>query len=240
MADEAGFEDAELLARYGVADRAAPHLRVNFIASLDGAASVGGLSGGLNDAWDKQVFDWLRRLADVVVVGAGTARTEGYGALRLGDEAVRWRTGAGLPEHPAFALVSASLDLDPASRIFTGAPRRPLVLTARDAPRQRRNALAEVADVIDCGASTVEPESLRAALVGRGLPQMLCEGGPSLFGSLLEGDAVDELCLTIAPVLAGGEAPRVATGAAEATRTMRRVHAVEGGDMLFLRYLRER
>lgn len=234
------FDDELLRERYAVADRSCAWMRVNFIASLDGAASVGGLSGGLNDPRDKQVFDWLRRLADVVVVGAGTARAEGYGPMRLGDDALAWRRAAGLPTHPAFALVSASLDLDPADRMFTEAPRRPLVLTAQEAPEQRRRALTEVAEVVDCGSSTVEPGALRAALLERGLPQMLCEGGPSLLGSLLDGDAVDELCLTIAPVLAGGDAPRIATGAGEATRTMRRLHALEGGEMLFLRYVRRR
>ncbi len=232
------FEVDELVSAYEVSDRTAPWLRANFISSLDGAATVGGLSGGLNDEWDKQVFDVLRRLADVVVVGAGTARAEGYGALRLDDDAVAWRRAHGLEEQPAFALVSSALHLDPTDDLFTKAPRRPLVLTSRSASAERRAALTEVADVVDCGAESVEPEPLRATLVERGLPQMLCEGGPSLLGSLLDGDAVDELCLTIAPVLAGGDAPRIAAGAGEHARRLRRVHALPGGEMLFLRYVR--
>lgn len=234
------FDVAELLSRYSVEDRARPHLRANFVASLDGAATLGGLSGGLNDAWDEQVFDLLRRLADVVIVGAGTLRAEGYGGLRLDDEAVAWRRDHGLPEHPVLAAVSARLDLDPESPLFAEAPTRPLVLTHEAAPADRRRALAEVADVVDCGEEAVDPARLREQLVARGLPQMLCEGGPTLFGTLIAGDAVDELCLTLSPVLVGGGARRISDGPYEQVRDMRLGHAIPGGTMLFLRYLRNR
>src|SRR5699024_1063405 len=89
------FGEDELLAAYAVEDRDAPHLRANMISSLDGAATSGGLSGGLNNPADKQVFDMLRRLADVIIVGAGTVRAEGYGAMRLSEQDVSWRRTQG-------------------------------------------------------------------------------------------------------------------------------------------------
>jgi len=232
------FDPDELVAAYAVADRTRPHLRANFVASLDGSATLGGLSGGLNDEWDKQVFDTLRMLSDVVVVGAGTLRTEGYTALVLDAAAVAWRRAHGLPDHPALAAVSSRLALEPEASMFTEAPRRPLVLTHSDAPADRRRALAEVADVLDCGRGAVDPDGLRNALAERALPQMLCEGGPRLFGALVAGDAVDELCLTLSGVLAGGSGPRIVAGSPEVARRMRLAHARPGGAMLFLRYLR--
>ena len=233
------FDPAELIRRYAVADRAAWHLRVNFIASLDGASTHEGLSGGLNNADDKQVFDTLRMLSDVVLVGAGTLRAEGYGAIRVDDDAAAWRVAHGLPAHPALAVVSSRLALEPDHPAFVDAPVRPLVLTHEASPAAARLALSEVADVVPCGEDAVDVGLLRAALERRGLSQVLCEGGPQLLGSLIEADAVDELCLTVSPVLEGGSAGRIAAGGAQATRRMRLAHVLTAGDMLMLRYLRD-
>jgi riboflavin biosynthesis pyrimidine reductase len=232
------FDPDELIRRYEVVDRAGWHLRVNFIASLDGAATHAGLSGGLNNPDDKQVFDTLRMLSDVVLVGAGTLRAEGYGAMRLDDDAAAWRLTHGLPAHPVLAVVSSRLDLAPESPLFTDAPVRPLVLTHEASPAAARLALAEVADVVPCGDHAVDLGLVRAALERRGLSQVLCEGGPQLLGTLIEADGVDELCLTLSPVLEGGAAGRIAAGGAQATRRMRLGHVLTAGDMLMLRYLR--
>ena len=89
---------------------------------------------------------------------------------------------------------------------------RPLVLTHDAAPLDRRQALAGVADVLVCGESEVRMDEVVAALVKRGLPQILCEGGPRLFGTILESDRVDELCLTVTPLLAGPGAGRIIAG----------------------------
>src|SRR5690606_8293646 len=123
-------------------------LRMNFISSLDGAATRGGRSGELGDPADRRLFELLRRSADVVLLGAGTARIEGYGAMRLSDDAAAWRTDAGLAPQPTFALVSRSLALDPASPVFTDAPVRPIVYTVASASAERRAELSRVADVL--------------------------------------------------------------------------------------------
>ena len=230
---------AELIEHYRVADRTAPRVRVNFIASLDGAATIDGLSGGLNNADDKLVFDTLRLLTDVILIGAGTVRAEGYGGIRVSADDADWRTQAGLAAQPPLAVVSGRLDLDPRHPLFTEAATRPIVLTHAAAPADRRAALAEVADVIVCGEEEVEPRRVVAALAERGLPQILCEGGPHLFGDLLAADCVDELCLSFSPVLVGGSAGRIAVGASALTRAMELLHVLRAGDMLFLRYARK-
>lgn len=234
------LDPEEVLRRYTVADRDRWHLRANMIASLDGAATAGGLTGALNNADDKLVLDTLRMLTDVLLVGAGTVREEGYGPMRLAAPEAAWRQEHGLPPHPVLALVSGRLNLDPEARVLAEAPVRPLLLTHAAAPRRARERLAEVADVVDCGRERVEPAVVRAELESRAMRQVLCEGGPRLLGTLLEADLLDELCLTLSPALVGGQAPRVTRGTREVLQRMRRVHVLPAGDMLMLRYLRER
>jgi riboflavin biosynthesis pyrimidine reductase len=215
-------------------------VRVNFVASVDGSATVDGLSGSLGGPDDLRVFDLLRRLSDVVLVASGTVRDEGYGAMRLHDADVGWRRAHGMADHPVFAIVSGTLNLDPASSIFTDAPVRPLVLTVASAPDDRRAALRAVADVVDCGADTIDAGVVRRVLVERGLPRIACEGGPSFLGTLIAADAVDELCLSIGPVLEGGAGPRIARGSSPAPRGMELGHVLRAGDLLLTRYTRAR
>lgn len=237
--DVRNLDDDALLALY------APRpgtLRVNFVATVDGSSTTDGLSGHLGGAADRRVFGLLRRLCDVVVVGAGTVRDEGYGPMVLSDGDAAWRSAHGYAAQPVFALVSRSARLDPDSRIFSGAPVRPLVLTSGAAPADRRRALEAVADVVECGADTVEPARLRTALADRGLDRVLCEGGPSLLGDLIAGDVVDELCLTLAPQLEGGTGPRIATREGEAVdlRDLRLDLALLAGSTMLTRWSRDR
>ncbi len=215
-----------------------PTLRVNFIASADGAVSVDGLSAGLQGPGDKEVFDTLRMVCDALVVAAGTVRAERYDALRLTTEDRIWRTRHGLPEFPLMVIVSGSLDLDPAQLIFADAPVRPIVLTHRAAPGD--SPIAEVAELVRAGDEQVDLAAGVAALHERGATQLLCEGGPGLLGSMIAADLVDELCLTVAPLLAGGGAGRIAHGPASPPRRMALRHALTREDMLFLRYARPR
>ena len=211
-------------------------VRVNFVESIDGAATHGGLSGDLSGAADKRHFELLRRVADVVLVGAGTIRDEGYGGLRVSDASARWRQERGMPAHPHLAIVSGQLDLDPASKVFTAAPVRPFVVTSSAASGTDR--FTDVADVIATGDEQVDLSAALGALRSRGLTRILCEGGPSLFGSLLTADAVDELCVTISPSLEAGEAPRISHSDVPAARSMTLVHVLRSGDTLLLRYSR--
>jgi riboflavin biosynthesis pyrimidine reductase len=210
----ADLDDASLAEAYAVPAGPRWHLRINFVASADGGATVEDRSGGLSNPADKRVFRLLRDLADVVLVGAGTARAEGYGAERYAPERRRRRVELGGAELPVIAVISGSLDLDPTSTLFTRAEpnARTVVITCQAAPEARRVALAEVADLLVAGDDRVDLAAAVAGLAGRGLARVLCEGGPTLFGALLEAGLVDELCLTVSPLLTGPGTGRIVAG----------------------------
>jgi riboflavin biosynthesis pyrimidine reductase len=229
------LDDAALTARYGRADH--PHLRVNFVTSVDGAVSVDGYSAGLSGEPDKRVFGLLRMLCDALVVAAGTLRHEGYRAVRLDERRRAWRREHGLSEYPTLVVVSDSLDLDPAQAAFADAPVRPVVLTRAGAAAPA--GLTDVADVVRCGADRVDLAEGLAELRRRGLDQLLCEGGPRLFGALTAADLVDEVCLTVAPLLAGAGPGRITAGDASAVRHLPLRHVLAAADgVLMLRYAR--
>jgi riboflavin biosynthesis pyrimidine reductase len=226
-----GLTDDELIRAYGRPP--APTLRVNFVSSADGAVALDGYSAGLSGGPDKRVFGLLRMLCDGLLVGAGTLRHEGYGPVRLSDDRRAWRRAHGLPPYPTLVVVSARLDLDPAAPVFAQAPVRPVVLAPGGAatPPPGLDGVADVLPVADLGAGL-------AALRERGLAQILCEGGPQLFGALVGLDAVDELCLTVAPLLAGPGPDRVVAGTPAPPRALRLAHALEADGSLLLRYIR--
>jgi riboflavin biosynthesis pyrimidine reductase len=234
------LSDAELLAIYQVEDRSVPHVRSNFVASVDGAVEIDGQSKALSDKHDQELFGKLRMISDVVLVGAGTVRVEGYNPLRLAAQRRSWRQENGLPENPTLAIVSSRLDLNPVNPVFANAPIRPLVITHEAAPPDRRAALSEVADILVCGAAEVDLGAAVAALGERGLPQILCEGGPHLLGSLTDADLVDEMCLSLNPLLAGPGAGRITAGPVSTIARRLTLHSALAADngFLFMRYLR--
>ncbi|GGK39530.1 hypothetical protein GCM10010124_35250 [Pilimelia terevasa] len=232
--DAAPLGDDALADAY--AEPAGPHLRVNFVSSLDGAVEVGGYSAPLSGPADKRVFGTLRMRGDALLVGAGTLRAEAYRALRLDARRRAWREARGRPPYPTLVVVSRALDLDPGQAAFADAPVRPLVLTCAAAPPDRQAALAAVADVLHCGERDVDLAAGLAALRGRGLGRVLCEGGPRLFGALTAADLVDELCLSVAPLLAGPGAGRITAGPPAAPRGLRLRQVLAAGDLLLLRH----
>ncbi|MFI5696924.1 pyrimidine reductase family protein [Kribbella sp. NPDC051586] len=234
------LSDEELIAAYQVEDRATPHLRANFVSSLDGAVEIDGQSKALSSDSDSRVFSMVRRLADVVLVGAGTIRDEGYNPLRLSKAAREWRTAAGLTENPTLAIVSSRLELSPVNPVFQSAV-RPIVVTHEASPMDRREALGEVADLIVLGAAEVELAAVLEELTAREMPQVLCEGGPHLLGALTEADLVDELCLALAPLLAGPGSGRITAGLPTTLTRRMKLHTslTAADDYLFFRYTRE-
>jgi len=238
-ASEQPLSDEDLVAAHPYPDGGdRPYVRANFVASLDGAVTHNGLSKALSGPDDQHLFRILRMVADVVLVGAGTLRIEDYRPLRLDASRRDWRRAHGLAEHPVLAIVSSRLDLDPAAATLVEAPVRPLVLTHAGAPERRREALAAVADVVECGAEEFSPAAAMAALAGRGLRRVLCEGGPRLLGTLAAADQVDELCLSMAPLLTGPGAGRIIDGPMlPAIRPLTRRHVLVGDDgTVFLRH----
>lgn len=193
-------------------DQEGPWVRAVFVASIDGAATISGRTGGLGNDIDKQLFALNRALADVILVGAGTARTEGYGPA---DDDPQWRQlrHDRSPTAP-MAIVSRSLDLDFSASLFTKAPEsaRTILVTCADAPAQALATAAEVAEVIVAGQSTVDLPAAIAELRTRGFSRIVCEGGPQLFTDLLRSGGVDELCLTRSTSLVAGDEARILSG----------------------------
>jgi riboflavin biosynthesis pyrimidine reductase len=189
-------------------------LRMNFVASADGAATEDGLSRGLQTPGDNRIFAALRDLADVVLAGAGTVRVEGYSTITPSDRRRAIRERHGLRATLPVAVVSRSLLLDPAANLFAAAPAdaRTIVLTCAAAEPALRAELERVADIVVCGADTVDLPAARAALAERGLTRVLCEGGPLLFAELARLGIVDELCLSVSPMLSGPGARRIVAG----------------------------
>lgn len=223
-------EQAELERLYAYPDGGKPWVRTNFVSTLDGAAyDESGKSGSLGGDVDGRVFALLRSLADVIIVGAGTARTEGY--RRVGTEEVDadLRARLGLAPVPPIAVVSRRLDIPAALR-------DQLLITTTDAPGL--NALRDEMDVLAFGEGVIDWPAVLSELASRGLTRVLCEGGPTLHGTLVAQDLVDDLCLTIAPVLAAGAAPRVAHGPEAVTHHMRRAHVLDADGVLLTRWLR--
>jgi riboflavin biosynthesis pyrimidine reductase len=240
LPDAGPLDDDALAEAYAAEDRSAPRLRVNFVTSLDGAVELEGFSAGLSGVADRRVFGLLRMACDGLLVGAGTLRHEGYRAVRLDERRRAWRRARGLAEFPTLVVVSGRLELNPAQAAFVDAPVRPIVVTHAGASADRRAALEPVADVLTVGEHAVDLPAALTLLRERGLGQLLCEGGPHLFGALVAADLVDELCLTVSPLLTGAGAGRIAAGpASPRARPMSLRHALTADGALLLRYARE-
>jgi riboflavin-specific deaminase-like protein len=216
-----------------------PAVRLNMIASADGAVAVDGRSGGLSGPADKALFATFRSLADAILVGATTVRAEGYGPVRLSPEARARRVQWGLAPVPPIAVLTRTCRLDLTAPFFTQAEQRPIVLTTAAAGAGDRERAAQVADVLVCGEDEVDPARALATLAGRGAENVLVEGGPTLNGELVAAGLVDELCLSLAPLLVGGGAARVTAGPETARPSgLDLSHVLEADGYLFLRYRR--
>lgn len=216
-----------------------PWVRVNFVSSLDGAVTVQGSSRGLSSPGDQRVLGLIRDLSDVVLVGAGTAIIEGYRGVKRKEVRTARRRRLGLSDVPPIALVTGNCSLSPDSPLLTDTVAPPIVLTCESAPADRRAALTEAgADVVLTGEDRVDLHEALAALDARGLRRIGCEGGPTLLGDLVAADLVDELCLTVSPMLTSGDASRIAVGElAEQPRRMRLLSALHADEsLLLLRY----
>ena len=211
-------------------------LRVNFVAALDGAVTVDGVSEGLGSPGDRRVFNVLRALADVVLVGHGTAAAEGYGPMTPGSAVGRLRTSLGRPATAPIAVVSRRASLDPGSRLATGGSPTILV-TCEAADPSRRAALADAGvTVLVCGSDDVDLPTAVDALADRGHLQVLCEGGPHLLRAALTAGVVDELDLSIAPALVGGEARLLGGDVLPAPVRLDLRQVLEEDGVLFARY----
>ncbi len=218
-----------------------PWLMVNMISSADGAIAVDGTSGALGNPADQAVFSAVRACADWIVAAAGTVRAERYSLPRPGAESLRARRAAGRADRPRLAVVSASLHLGLDLPLF--ADQRPgddlpVILTGRDAPAGAVESLAPVAEVVRLGSARPQPAEILAELDRRGAGVVLSEGGPSFNGQLADAGMIDELCLSVAPLVAGGASPRIVHGSLRTVPLDLAIdHLLEASDTLFVRYL---
>jgi riboflavin biosynthesis pyrimidine reductase len=215
-------DPVDLMAVYGDLPVAPgrPAVRLNMIASVDGATTLAGVSGGLGGPADHTLFAVLRSLAEVVLVAAGTVRAERYG-----------------PSSTPVAVVSRSLRLDWDAPFFTAPLARPIVVTVAQAPADRLAQAAALADVVVAGDRDVDLAAALAAFADRGWRAVLAEGGPTLNGQLAQAGLLDELCLTLSPRLAGGDAKRILDGPSlRAAAGLRLCSVCEQDEFLFLRY----
>ena len=239
--------DAGALARiyaYPAVTPAAPWLRANMIESIDGAGSLNGRSGGLSGDADRAVFAVLRSLADVILVGASTAKAEKYRPVREKEIWPELRAKGQRPT-PPIAVVTRQLSLDLDSPLVSGEDggARTILLTTEAAPADRRKAAAAHADVVVAGPDKVLPAVATAELAARGLRTVLLEGGPALLRQIADAGLLDELCLTFSPVLEGGMAGRILAAPDTSTADgpvgrLRLAHVLEDDGSLLCRYLR--
>jgi riboflavin biosynthesis pyrimidine reductase len=218
-----------------------PVVRLNMIVSVDGGTSWNGVSGALGGPADKELFGVLRSLADVVLVASGTMRAERYGPVVMSPTTQDARRRRGQEAVPPIAVVSGSADFDWDTPFFTEATERPMIITTASAPADARARAAEVADVIVAGNDEVDLGRALHELGERGAHHVLAEGGPTLNGELARVDLLDELCVTLAPRLASGDAKRLIAGSTLDVLAQLRLRSVcEQDDYLFLRYRRLR
>jgi len=219
---------------------ATPAVRVNMIVSVDGSTGIGGRSGPLSGPADRELFHTLRSLADVILVGAGTMRAERYGPARPDGAARARRAALGLRAVPPIAVLTRSCRLDWEAPFFTAAQARPIVITTGAAPARDRQRAAAVADLVVVGSGDeVQPVRALAALREQGAAHVLVEGGPHLNAQLAAAGLIDELCLTISPVLVAGDAGRVLAGRVlNPPARLVLAHVLEADGYMFLRYQR--
>ena len=228
----APVDDASLAALYTAQPRPGPWVRANFATSLDGAITgPDGKSGSINSAADHVVFELLRALSDVVVVGAGTLRSEGYTALTVQD---RWRTtrsDLGIASALRLVCVSNSGQVPP--RLRAASPGAVLLATHSGSRglAEAREMLGEQ-QVLVCGKDAVDDRLLVSLLAERGWNRILSEGGPHLASSMVAAGVLDEVCLSLTPLVVGASGPRITTAAAVPTTYSPHVLVEEDGTVM--------
>jgi riboflavin biosynthesis pyrimidine reductase len=217
---------------------AATWLSVNFVSSADGAVTLAGRSRGLSNSADRAVYPLGEDLADLVLVGAGTAVIEDFTGVKPDEETRALRERHGRAPVPPVAVVTSGHSLPADARVLTDVHVPTIVVTCAAAPPELRDAwTAAGAELLVVGEETVDLAAAVARLADRGLGRIHCEGGPTLFGSLLAAGAVDELRLTISPMLVAGAAGRIATGAPIDPAALTMDSVLAEGDTLLVRYL---
>jgi riboflavin-specific deaminase-like protein len=213
-----------------------PYTLVNFVATADGRAAFDGRSGPIGGQADRELFHGLRERVDAVMAGTGTLRTERYGRMARDPERRRRRVAAGLAPEPIACVVTRSGDVPTDIPLFAEPEARIVVFTPTELDVSSCAAQVEVVR-LDPGELTMTT-AFRRLRADHGVQLLLCEGGPTVFGALLQEDLADELFLTLAPKLAGGgSGPPISSGPAlPELCDLDLLWALEQQGSLFLRY----
>jgi riboflavin-specific deaminase-like protein len=236
LPDEAETTVAEQLAKLDFkelahADR--PYLILNFATTIDGRAAISGKSGPIGSRTDTEMLQRLRTRVDAVMIGAGTMRAERYGRIVSDPQLRAYRERTGLAHDPLAVIVSNRLELPWDAGLFTDGGGRVVIFTASE---QEPPETATPVRVIRHPDGVELDRALEWLLKKRGICSVLCEGGPTLHGRLREGGLADELFLTIAPKIAGGEGPRILEGALADVDNVELAWLLDSGSELFARY----
>jgi riboflavin biosynthesis pyrimidine reductase len=212
-------------------------VRANMIFSADGAAAFGGRAGPLSCPTDQHLLRILRSFADVVLVGAGTARAENYGPVRLSDAQRQKRHAEGRTAPPPIAVVSRSGELP--ARLFSNPDQPPILVTCARSPARHDVGNDPRPPAMVVGDDSVDVSRAVELLREHGMRRILCEGGPTLLDELVDADAIAEICVTLAPKLAGGQPVGLRRPARLSVPVaMRLEHALACDDYLYLKYRR--
>lgn len=214
--------------------------RAIFVSTADGAAQgADHSSGSLSSSGDREIFSLQRSLCDLILVGSGTARVEGYRPVKPSEVDAPRRASLGLAPLPPIAVVSRSLSLDPL--LLAPGPAPTIVVTTEDAPDTAVSGLGKHIRVVRAGVGIVDLGAAMDQLMALGYQRVLCEGGPTLLAQLADAARLDDLCLTIAPLLVGGDRRRILSGPdLDPLRRMSLAHLLFDDDNLFARYLVDR
>jgi riboflavin-specific deaminase-like protein len=236
LPDESETTVAEQLAELDLAELAhpdRPYLVLNFATTLDGRAAIQGRSGPIGSAADTEMLQRLRTRVDAVMIGAGTMRAERYGRIVSDPDFRAYRERTGLDHDPLAVIVSNRLELPWDATLFTDGGGQVVVFTASE---EEPPETATPVTVVRHPDGVELDRALAWLLEERNIKSILCEGGPTLHGRLREGGLADELFLTIAPKIAGGEGPRVLEGALPDIDLVELTWLLESEGELFARY----
>jgi riboflavin-specific deaminase-like protein len=212
-----------------------PFLALNFVSTLDGRATIAGRSGPIGSDTDTEMLGRLRCRFDAVMIGAGTMRVERYGRLASKEETRKRRDAIGLDPDPLMVIVSGRLDLPWDAPLFTAGEGRVLILTASEAEPPETPTPIQVQR--HEGAVNLA-QALQQLREEHGVRAVVCEGGPHVHEQLQADGLVDELFLTIAPKLSGGEGPRILEGPLPQIVDLELAWLLEEDGELFARYRR--
>jgi riboflavin biosynthesis pyrimidine reductase len=213
-----------------------PWVLLNMVASLDGGTAVDGRSSSLGDHDDLEVFNAVRAVPDVILVGSGTVKAEDYRPVSLDEKRRERRLERGMAATPTLAIVTGRLSVDPEARVFSDPDHKPLIITGVHADPTRLMMLGDAADVAIL--DDLSPVAILDHLGAAGV--VLLEGGPTLNGDFARAGLIDEINLTITPTVLSGESRRIVVGEAmDPPMHMKVDRVLHGDESLFIRYVRK-